>query len=533
MHIERLQLQSEVFQESFRILSKAKNPAELAQFFYQILRGSLLVVNYRAYFKEKDNDAWKMIFSKTKSPDTSIEDIIKDVKGKGIFLINHHDFKISINHIFFDTSEINIFLGTKLDKSGYSDFDIISLRFFLQQLDSAYQLLCARIKENQLIFALNHRVLQLNSLIDLGIEVTRLQSGNKFSHSALEKVVALTNASKGMLKVEKGQKIIERVFYPFQFRLKDTRHRFQISTSFGFLDKKFSFYLFEKEDRRGLIAFDKNDQVLLDAFARQVNISLENHYLYEQSLERERIDREISLAGLIQKNLIPEELPAIKGYDQFGINIPAKFVGGDYYDCISLKDGRFMFIMADVSGKGVAAGLLVSTLHASVHAYVDGPFELEVLVQKLNEVICHAAPEDKFITAVFAVLDPQSNEIILVSAGHNPTFILRKSKEIEELWGGLALGMMSNSFPYESSKNILHPGDSVLFYTDGITEAMNINDEEYDNIRSLRNFILSHKAESAQSFIADLLDDLRDFTGNKEQSDDITALFLIRKDATG
>ena len=94
------------------------------------------------------------------------------------------------------------------------------------------------------------------------------------------------------------------------------------------------------------------------------------------------------------------------GYDQFGINIPTKFIGGDYYDCIPLEDGRYVFIMADVSGKGIAASLLVSTLHASAHAYFDGPFDLESTVKKLNEVVFDATPIDRYITAVFSVLDP-------------------------------------------------------------------------------------------------------------------------------
>ena len=146
----------------------------------------------------------------------------------------------------------------------------------------------------------------------------------------------------------------------------------------------YKFYLFEKESREGIINFDSTDQLLLEAFARQVHVSLENQYLHKESLEKERIENEISLAGSIQKNLIPKELPKIEGYDQFGVNIPTKFIGGDYYDCIPLKDGRYVFIMADVSGKGVSAGLLVSTLHASAHAYLDGTFELESLVQKLK-----------------------------------------------------------------------------------------------------------------------------------------------------
>ena len=152
-----------------------------------------------------------------------------------------------------------------------------------------------------------------------------------------------------------------------------------------------------------------------------------------------------------------------------------------------------------------------------------------LLVQKLNKVIYDAATIDKYITAVFALLNPANNELLTVSAGHNPTYILRKNKKVEELkTGGIPLGMMDMAFPYESSKSILHPGDSILFYTDGVTEAMNDKEEEYDEMRPLKDFLVKHSAVSARNFIDDLLADLNDFTGDTPQSDDITALYLTK-----
>ena len=360
--------------------------------------------------------------------------------------------------------------------------------------------------------------------------MARLQEGSQLLHLSLERVLALTNASKGMLLVKQGRKIVDRIFFPFSFKSNEiTNSMHTISTEFSFSDKKYVFYLLEKESREGLISFDATDQLLLDAFARQVYVSLENHYLYEQSLEKERIDKEISLAGDIQKKLIPEELPKIEGYDQCGINIPTKFIGGDFYDCIPLKDGRFMLIMADVSGKGVAAGLLVSTLHASVHAYVDGSFELPGLVQKLNAIIWDSSTLDKYITAFFAVLDPASGELESVNAGHNPIYVLRSDKKLEELkTGGIPLGMMNMPFPYQSIKTTLNPGDHMLLYTDGVTEAMNFKEEEYDDICSLKNFLKLQNSSTAKDFIRNLIVDLNKFTGDTPQSDDITALYLTR-----
>jgi sigma-B regulation protein RsbU (phosphoserine phosphatase) len=529
--IKRLRLESDSFQDSFDKLSRAKNLEELAKNFSQILGYNLLVKNLVVFFKYKEKAEWQLLFSAHKS-DSDYHLLLNTNSEFGVLEINHPMFKISINQLLFNKATFKILLGKKHDGSAYNEFDKIFLRFFLQQLASAYQFYMARKKEKELIFALNHRVLQLNSLIDTGIEISRLQETNHLLRLSLERVLALTNASKGMLRIREGRQVLERIFLPFPFKSKKLEQgQHVISASFRFSNKIFRFFLFEKESRTGLVDFDDTDQLLLDAFARQVQVSLENNYLYEQSLEKERIDREISIAGAIQKNLIPEELPIIKGYDQFGINIPTKFIGGDYYDCIPLKDGRYVFIMADVSGKGIAASLLVSTLHASANAYLNGPFELESLVQKLNEVVYEAATIDKFITAVFSVLNPEKDELLTVNAGHNPTYILHKDKDVEEIISsGIPLGMMRESFPYKSVKSVLKPGDRVFFYTDGVTEAMNERDEQYDDIRPIKDFLISNKTSTAKDFITELMADMNDFTGETSQSDDITALYLVKKD---
>jgi len=525
-------MKGDAFQESFNILSRAKNLEELAKKFFHILRGNLLVVNAIIFFKQKENAGWQILFSKQKKSDTDYSEILGSDGEFRISPVDHSEFKVAITHPLIDKAAVGILLGSKLDKSGFSEFDKIALQFFLQQLDSAYQFFKSRKKEKQLIFALNHKVLQLNSLIDTGIEVARLQGGSQLLHLSLERVLALTNASKGMLHVKDGKKIIKKIFFPYPFKLKDIKNeKYQISTSFRFADKKYYFFLFEKESREGLIKFDSSDQLLLEAFARQVHASLENHYLHEQSLEKERVENEISLAGEIQKKLIPKELPKIEGYDQCGINIPTKFIGGDFYDCIPLKDGRFLFIMADVSGKGVAAGLLVNTLHASVHAFLESPFELAGLVQKLNEIIFDSSTTDKYITAFFGMLDPQNGKLESVNAGHNPGYILRKNKNIDELeTGGIPLGMLRMAVPYQSSHSELKPGDRLLLYTDGVTEAMNAKEEEYDDIRPLKDFLSSNNAPTAKNFIENLIIDVNEFTGDTPQSDDITALYLVREE---
>lgn len=530
--LERLNLQVNSLQESFGILAKAKTLEEMATKFFHILRGNLLIVDASIFFRSNEQDNWRPLFVKNSEADVCISALNASNEFK-IDYIDHTEFGICIHQPLIDKAHFGILIGHKLDRSPFSEFDKISLQFYLQQLDSAYQFFISKNNEKNLIFSLNHRVLQLNSLIDSGIDIAKLQQENTLMQLALERVLALTNASKGLLRIRQGRQVIQKIYFPGPFKSKFIeKSKFTISTEFRFSDRNYHFYLFDKESRNGKVVFDATDQLLLDAFARQVHVSLENHYLYEQSLEKERIDKEISIAGTIQQKLIPEELPPIDGYDMFGKNIPTKHVGGDYYDCVRLNDGRYALIIADVSGKGIPAALLVSTLHASMHAYMDTSFSLPELVQKLNLVIYNAATIDKYITAFFAILNPTTGELEALSAGHNPIYIIRESNQIEELkTGGIPLGMMGLPFPYESEKHVLQPGDRMLLYTDGVTEAMNEDEEEYDDIVSLKSFLNNNQSEDARIFIQHLFQDINRFTANTPQSDDITALYLIRNES--
>lgn len=527
--IERIALQSDTFQESFDILSQAKDTTELATKFFHVLRANLLILNAAIYFKPETGE-WQELLSKTKFPIKNRDELLDAEMEFRIIPIKHAEFSISVNQPLADNASFRILLGNKLDKSDFTNFHKITLQFYLQQLASAYRFIVARNKEKQLAFSLNHKALQLNGLINAGIELARLQEPNNLFQLALERVLAITNASGGLLQIKKEGAVVDELRYPHTYKLRDAvESHLKISATFNFSGNSYYFSLFEKESRRGTVAFDTTDQLLLDAFARQVNASLENHFLLEQSLEKERVENEISLAGSIQEKLIPRALPEIAGFEHTGLNIPTKFIGGDYYDCIPIKDGRYMYIMADVSGKGVAAGLLVSTLHAALHAFLETPFQLVELVQKLNRIIWNAATEDKYITAMFALLDPETSQLETLNAGHNPTYYLTGQEIVELKLGGIPLGMMEIDFPYESQITRMKPEDKILFYTDGVTEAMNAAEEEFDDVRPLKDLLLEHRALSAQKFIRQLMAELQDFTGDTPQSDDITIMYLRKE----
>ena len=299
---------------------------------------------------------------------------------------------------------------------------------------------------------------------------------------------------------------------------------------FTFSGISYTLELFDKESRAGIVPFDETDQLLLDALARQVQASLENRYLHEQALDKLKIEQDIAVAASIQQRILPQALPAIAGYDLAGINIPTKSVGGDYYDCLPLEGGKYALVVADVAGKGVPAALLVSSLHAYLSAYLEGPIGVVDLARRLNRVICRASTDDKFITAFLAVLDPATGTLESLNAGHNPVFILRAGGTIDELTqGGVPFGMLDMDFPYQSEHTALGPGDRLLLYTDGVTEATNEKNELYDGAFPLKQFAAARAAGNAQEFIATLIADIKRFTGSAPQNDDITALYLTRR----
>ena len=266
----------------------------------------------------------------------------------------------------------------------------------------------------------------------------------------------------------------------------------------------------------------------MQAVSRQVRASLENEYLLGQSLEKERIEKELNLAAAIQQKIIPKELPAIDGYQLAGINIPSREVGGDYYDCIDTGDGKYALIMADVAGKGISAALLVNTLNAALYSYLEFNLPLTGLADKLNKLIYKSSPPDKYITFFIAVLDSKSGSLDVLNAGHNPTFLLRKDGTLGQIdAGGIGLGMLDLGIPYAGQSLTINPGDKLFLYTDGIPEAMNLAEEEYSDRRMIE-FLKENSARPVDEFIKLIVEDVKSFTKEAEQSDDITTLILKR-----
>ena len=174
--------------------------------------------------------------------------------------------------------------------------------------------------------------------------------------------------------------------------------------------------------------FDRNDEFFLDAFSEHASLAIENSRLYQADLEHARVDKEIQIAAEMQQQLFPKELIQIPSYELSATVQPCASIGGDSYDIIPLKDGKFAITIADVSGKGIPAALLVSTLHGLLRVYIQYPLELVELVRRLNTLVYNISPAERFITFFIMIFDPVNHKFTYVNAGHNPPFLFRKSR---------------------------------------------------------------------------------------------------------
>ncbi|HSS79476.1 MAG TPA: PP2C family protein-serine/threonine phosphatase, partial [Thermoanaerobaculia bacterium] len=201
--------------------------------------------------------------------------------------------------------------------------------------------------------------------------------------------------------------------------------------------------------------------------------------LHLQALEKERLEREMHLASEIQRQILPKGAPLVPGYDLMGWYRPARQVGGDYYDLFQVRGGRIGLVVGDVSGKGMPAALMVSTLHSALRLLFDHLEFGPVLLERLNRHIVESSASNKFITMLLAELDPHTGVLHYMNAGHNPGILLHRDGTVDPLGaGGLPLGLMADA-RFQSRALTLEPGDLLCIYSDGITEAESLAEEEF------------------------------------------------------
>lgn len=272
--------------------------------------------------------------------------------------------------------------------------------------------------------------------------------------------------------------------------------------------------------------FRTEEENFLEALAGTAMTALENARLFQEELEKKRLEEELNIARQIQQGLLPTELAQMEGYDFAALNISSKQIGGDYYDLIDIGNGEMVIVIADVSGKGTPAALLMANTQAALRALSPLNIPLPELISRLNNLLYGNTSSDKFVTLFCARLHVPSRMLTFVNAGHNPPFLLRRTGEIELLSdGGLVLGIMETMIPYEEKTIELQRGDTVLMYTDGVTEALSPESEEFTEERT-EAALRKNTSASAQGIIETVLSDVQAHADIAPQSDDITMIVL-------
>ncbi|HAY33888.1 MAG TPA: SpoIIE family protein phosphatase [Ignavibacteria bacterium] len=270
-------------------------------------------------------------------------------------------------------------------------------------------------------------------------------------------------------------------------------------------------------------SFTERDFIIFKILASQCAVAIENSTLLQVQIQQEVINRELKTAREIQQNLLPSELPAFEDLDVSAVLIPAKEIGGDYYNVIKISDNVTLFFVTDVSGKSISAALIVSTIYAAVITYLDrltGEFSLKDFINCLNRILILSTTSEKFATGWFGLYNHSDKSLESINAGHNATYIISESGEVTELIeGGLFLGLVD--MEYKSEKVTLKKNDVVFYFTDGINEAMDVEKNLYGDDRLkdiLKKTVIHNTAEIKEK----LLSDLFKFVNGAEQSDDIT-----------
>jgi len=273
--------------------------------------------------------------------------------------------------------------------------------------------------------------------------------------------------------------------------------------------------------------FTKDDLSLLTVMANVAAIRIETARLQEVEETERLLKRDLAQAAEIQGRMLPSEAPSISGADLAGFNAPCRTVGGDYYDFFPYHDGRVGLALGDVSGKGMPASLLMMALHARMQVLAEDPGDLGKFMTRLNKATCANCPSNRFITFFFCVLDGTTGSVAFANAGHNPPFVIRASGQSEMLeGGGPVLGILPIA-TYSQMQAQLEPGDMLVLYSDGVTEATNIEYEEFGEAR-FTDVLSGNRTKSAAEIVQAVTQALADFTAGAPQADDITLVVARR-----
>lgn len=282
------------------------------------------------------------------------------------------------------------------------------------------------------------------------------------------------------------------------------------------------------ESSAGVRQFADEDLELLVSLASVAALHVRNLALALEAAERRRLEEELALARRIQVALLPAQLPRIEGWELHGGNVPSRGVSGDYYEVVERRDGRECVLMvADVSGKGMAASLLTVSLQALSTGPVEDGLPPDEICAQLSRRLFRRTPPEKYATAFLGVLEPAAGLLRYTNAGHNPPLVVRADGGVEELKPtGVPLGLLPAA-PYRAGEVVLAPGDLLVLYTDGLVEASDRDGEEY-GLERMKEVCRRHRDQRCAALAAALEQDLDAFTRGVPYADDRTIVLARR-----
>jgi sigma-B regulation protein RsbU (phosphoserine phosphatase) len=276
-----------------------------------------------------------------------------------------------------------------------------------------------------------------------------------------------------------------------------------------------------------LAAFNKDDLELLEFFADASSISIEKAILHQQILAKKKLEEQISIAKDVQLSILPSQPPIVDGYDIDAVCIPTHEIGGDYFDYIPIDEEKIGIVLADVSGDGVPAALIMAAFRAMIRNQVRIEEQTTKVMNFLNEQLPDFCRKRDFITAVYGKLDFAQHIFTYTNCGHNPPLIINSAGSVEVVDEiGPTLNLVQDA-DYESTRIKMKPGDSIVLYTDGVIEIFNNEREEF-GIERLKNILISSADNTASSVIKNVINSTKEFSQQEYFRDDFTILVIKR-----
>lgn len=481
-------------------------------------------------------------------PNVSFKDNLKEHREFQEFLSEYG--LCAVENINVPEGKIGVVcLGEKLNKSPYTDDDLEFLKTILNISAAAIQNSLTLNELTKVNRVLDSRINRLSSLFELSKEFGMFSESTKVARLLVYSVIGQFLVSKFAVVVfeNNGMQILEskfpesdliKAFKNYDYKKFTTSFtKDEIINRFPELQKlniELIVPMQMQGETKGLILLAKRinnidftgaDIEFIYSVGSLAIISIENKRLFIEALEKQKMEEELEIARDIQKNLLPQTIPSFCNFEIAADNTSSKQVGGDYYDVIQLDDNRFCFAIADVSGKGVPASLLMANIQAFLKVITRQDLKIDEATGLMNDLITENTTDGKFITFFWGICNNKDKTVEFVNAGHNPPLLIRDGK-IEKLEaGGIILGVIKTLMPYTSQKIQLQKDDVILLFTDGVSEAMNKEGEEFSD-EKLESLSLSLAHKPAEEILAEIKKEVQVFSSGTVQSDDITLLVI-------